>query len=183
MWIKRNNPALDATKTPTVLDIAWAAGFFEGEGHPRLNYKRGVDLSVSQKDPEILYRLRDWFGGAVRFAKCKTVPADRQVYQWNACGDRARLFFALVYHSLSARRKAQIDATGALEFLRGISSEGLTISQLKDKLLFYYEQDRPNKSRSPEYRRTAEYRKYQRDKMRGYRAERRAKQAKVISIA
>src|SRR5882762_7386766 len=169
MWIKRNNPALDATKTPTAIDIAWSAGFFEGEGHPRLTYKRGIDLSVTQKDPEVLYRLRDWFGGAVRFARCKTIPADKQVYQWNCCGDRARVFMALVYSFLSARRKSQIDATNALEFLCGFSPSSMSMDQLKDRLSYFSEAQKSLKWNSPEFRKSEAYRKKNREHMRKVR--------------
>lgn len=98
--------------------------------------KRGFMLSVTQKDTEILYRLRDWFGGSVR-----DNGAGVSVHVWDCCGDRGRLFLALSYSYLSARRRVQVDATNALDFLGGQSSEGLNISELKDKMLKFYEQE------------------------------------------
>lgn len=124
MWIKKNNPALDATKVPTAIDIAWAAGFWEGEGSCRRTKTRGISITAVQKDSESLYRLREFFGGNVRFARCATIPPEQQCHVWECCGDRARLFMAVIYSFLTARRKAQIDATRALEFLNGLSPAG-----------------------------------------------------------
>ena len=88
-------------------------GIFEGEGHCRLCGKtnRGFMVSAVQKDPELLYRLRDWFGGAANGH-----GKNRGIHVWDCCGDRGRLFIALVYRFMTARRMVQIDATGALDF-------------------------------------------------------------------
>src|SRR6266436_5401169 len=101
-WLRANRQDLNATKVPTALDIAWSAGVYEGEGHVRLCgiKKRGLALAVSQKDPEILYRLRDWFGGSVGG------PSPTNCcYKFDICGDRARIFMGLVYPFLSKRRQ------------------------------------------------------------------------------
>jgi len=132
-------PHLAPTKTPSAIEIAWAAGIWEGEGHCRNQRNRSIDVTVVQKDPEILQRLRDWFGGNVRFASCKSVPFERQVYQWEICGDRARLFLAQIYFLLSARRRTQVDETQCLEFLTNISPIELSLQELKERLLAFYE--------------------------------------------
>jgi hypothetical protein len=136
-WRRPNKPELDAVKVPTDIDIAWAAGIFEGEGHCRLcgpvKTNRGFMVSVVQKDPELLYRLRDWFGGSVRDNGAKV-----DCNTWDCCGDRGRLFITLVYKFMTARRKSQIDATKAMEYLGGKSPESLNILQLKDLLQEYY---------------------------------------------
>lgn len=141
MYVRPNREDLNATAVPSMEDIAWSAGVYEGEGTARLcgsnsktgKIKRGLAVSVPQKDPEILYRMRDWFGGSVCTGKhvCTT---------WNICGDRARIFLALIYKFMSARRREQIDATCALEFLRGESPLGLSSDQLKSRLLAVYEE-------------------------------------------
>lgn len=135
MSIRPNYKELDATKTPTALDIAWAAGIYEGEGHVRLcgKTKRGLALAVVQKDPEILIRLRDWFGGSIHYqAKAKS-----PVHTWDACGDRARVFIALVYSFLSARRKIQVDFTGALEFLDGSKPDEMSVEDLQLRIEWF----------------------------------------------
>ena len=54
----------DPVKTPTELDIAWVAGFYEGEGHVS-GIKGRTMAHLSQKDPEILFRVRELFGGSI----------------------------------------------------------------------------------------------------------------------
>jgi len=176
MWIKGNNPALDATKVPTAIDIAWSAGIWEGEGSCRLSQKRSLCVTVVQKDPELLYRLREWFGGNVRLLG----PSNKDCHVWEVCGDRARIFLALIYEFLTCRRKVQVDATQALVFLGQVSSNGKSIGELKGLLESYYAADRKTKTNSPEYWRTEEFRAKNRENMRRYRAN---KKAKVVSIA
>jgi hypothetical protein len=120
------NPKLNATKTPTALDIAWAAGVYEGEGtiaakpttrkHKDKIYRSIADyLSVSQNDPEILYRLRDLFGGSVyRYVVYQRNPKGLPIHRWTIHGQRARNFVDLIYPWLSTRRKSQVDQVRAL---------------------------------------------------------------------
>src|ERR1700677_4668129 len=118
MWVRENKPGLEAIKVPTAIDIAWAAGIYEGEGS--CSIKTGsagsYSIRVSQKDPELLYRLRDFFGGTVKFYK---VGAKRafECHCWSVNGDKARGFLAAIYPFLTARRKAQIDSSNARFFL------------------------------------------------------------------
>lgn len=134
-----NRPELEATKIPTAIDIAWAAGIYEGEGSCRNagKSKRGFMVSVAQKDPELLYRLREWFGGNV-----KPLGAKYDCCVWDVCGDRARIFIALVYDYMTVRRKSQIDATGALDFLEGSSSYQISMQEVKSKLEVMYQKHR-----------------------------------------
>ena len=116
--VRKDKAGLDPTKSPTPIDIAWAAGIFEGEGSCNAggHNKRSFSATVSQKDPELLYRLRDLFGGGVR--QYHVGDQGRfEVYHWTCCGDRGRVFLAAIYPFLTARRKAQIDATRVREFL------------------------------------------------------------------
>jgi len=159
MWVKSNKPEMAPTKVPTALDIAWAAGVYEGEGSCRLcgKTKRGFMSATVQKDPEILYRLRDWFGGRVNVRDRGT---DFSQYVWDVCGDHGRIFMALIYEYMSARRKTQIDASAALLFLEEKSPVGLNIAQLRSTLDEYYaENSRKQRSHSLEQRKQ----KYQED--------------------
>jgi hypothetical protein len=143
-----NRPELEATKIPTAIDIAWSAGIYEGEGCCRNcgKGKRGFMISVGQKDPELLYRLRDWFGGNIQDQSPK-----HDFRLWNACGDRARIFIALIYGYMTARRRSQIDSTGALDFLDGESSVGMSLQELNNRLELLYQKHREtNWSSNPE---------------------------------
>jgi len=145
-----NKPELKATKVPTSHDIAWAAGFYEGEGTCRNcgHTERGFMVSVTQKDTECLYLLRDWFGGSVRDNGART-----GIQVWDACGDRARVFIALIYKFLSSRRRLQIDATGCLDFLENKTSEFTTPEEVLAHLQKHYAEHFANTWRgNPEIR-------------------------------
>jgi hypothetical protein len=117
----RGGKELDATKPPTAIDVAWAAGIYEGEGtcSTKGGGNKSYTVCVSQKDPELLYRLRDWFGGKVTLYKngVGKKGSNFEVHQWRLCGDRSRVFLGCIYPFLTARRKAQIDSTSARFFL------------------------------------------------------------------
>ena len=160
-WTRPNKPELDATKIPTAIDIAWSAGIYEGEGTCRLcgHTKRGFMASVTQKDPEILYRLRDWFGGSVR-----NNGAGTGVHTWDICGDRARIFMCLIYEFLTVRRRAQLDGTNALEFLRSASPIGIPVLVLQSKLLSFYEEERDHRISATGTKRRAQRAEYYQQK-------------------
>jgi len=164
---KVRKPELEPTKVPTLLDIAWATGIYEGEGTCRRCVRGGVEVAVTQKDPEILFRLRDWFGGSV-----KDNGANTGCSYWNACGDRARVFLALCYPTLSARRRMQVDTSGGIEFLRGVSPVGKSVEQLKDHLLDCYQ-----------YHREQSRQRNNETKKAKYHAEKKTLSPKIVAIA
>lgn len=112
--------SLDAIRVPGEPEIAFFAGFFEGEGSatPSRKYE-SLSVKVNQKDPEMLYRMRELWGGSVKFWVTRNKKASptfegyeswrNPIYQWTITGDRARLFLRQIYPFLSSRRKAQVD--------------------------------------------------------------------------
>ena|SRR5712692_10181546 len=101
-----SKPGREASLHPTPLDIAWAAGVFEGEGNCQHN-NNSEYARVTQKDSWMLERFRDLFGGVV-------VPRGRDkgthtgFYEWRVTGARARGFLMTIYMFLSPRRKDQV---------------------------------------------------------------------------
>lgn len=115
-WMK---PGLEPTEHPTVRDIIWAAGIYEGEGWPNFtDGARGrvpsLQVGITQKDRWLLDRLRSLFGGAVRERLPKTrLNPQGQYYEsricdWYISGTRARGFLMTIWQFLSPRRKAQL---------------------------------------------------------------------------
>jgi hypothetical protein len=106
---------LEPVRKPTELDIAWAAGIYEGEGscNTTVKHKTAFTVQITQKDPEFLYRLRDLFGGSVKGYD----NGGFWIHHWRTSGNKARTFLGSIYPFLTVRRKAQIDATGARYFL------------------------------------------------------------------
>jgi hypothetical protein len=162
-----SRPDLDPTTIPSPIDIAWAAGFYEGEGSCQGYKKRSLVAHVCQKDPESLYRLRDLFGGSVNEYANPGMSGKGTIFKWVAGGDKARLFLALIYPFLTARRKSQVDKSRALEFMGGELTVGLSRERLLTRLLNYYEEYRKTTLRGmePEQRKA-----YWRDNARKLRA-------------
>jgi hypothetical protein len=99
----------------TNLEVAWAAGIFEGEGScnpvpPRGKYTVPRQMvGVSQKDPWLLERLKDMFGGHIYLKSDRRNPSP--LYRWQIDGPRGRGFLLTIYPFLSPRRKEQIMRT------------------------------------------------------------------------
>lgn len=100
---------------PTKSELAFAAGFIEGEGSFHLQGKRGrrtnFVVSVSQVQREPLDRMKLWFGGSI----CRCEGQNRKnpkwsvYFRWQLTGERARVLVDELRKWLSPRRRAQID--------------------------------------------------------------------------
>lgn len=78
-----------------VEDVAWAAGFFEGEGHINVQIRGGksyIAAVVSQVYREPLDKLEKVFGGKVRGPYGPYSGNRRPHYQWSAYGSSALNF-------------------------------------------------------------------------------------------
>ncbi len=126
----------------TAIDIAWAAGIYEGEGSCRRaiympeskrtgKQNRTDKVAVLQKDPEILYRLQTLFGGNIGLNKKNHLGG--ACYVWTLSGHRARGFLMTILPLLSQRRLRQVLA---MKFLnqKKESPSGLRLSPSKIKI-------------------------------------------------
>lgn len=104
------SPRQPPRRTPTEVDIAWAAGIYEGEGCTVFT-GTGVATSVTQRDTWLLYRLQELFGGSI--------AQYRGYGTWRVCGDSMRAFITAIEPFLSPRRRSQINAArSAIELHR-----------------------------------------------------------------
>lgn len=88
-------------------DLAWAAGFIDGEGcigayTNGLRSYHVLSLAVSQKYRQPLERLVELFGGTIRV---KHNPKD--VFEWRMGGDRAAGILAQLIPYLRTNKKGQ----------------------------------------------------------------------------
>lgn len=98
---------LKAMLVPSVRDIAWAAGFLEGEGS-FVGKHGGQSMVVSavQVNKEPAQRMVDLFGGSlIQFYK---KPPDKPIWRWTVAGARARGVAMTMYPLMSAKRQEQI---------------------------------------------------------------------------
>lgn len=100
---KRDGPVM-----VTVKDLAWAAGFLEGEGAFLANTGTGFGVGVmaSQVQKEPLDRIANLFGGNVYF-RPRTLPS-QNIHTWGVYGFRAIAVAMTMYSMMSPRRKEQI---------------------------------------------------------------------------
>lgn len=100
---------IDAVERPTLAVLAWAAGFYEGEGYPRTRKRNnGVSIDgavIAQVNKEPLERLLHYWGGKIFSGHRKDKP---HVHQWCAFGNRGRTFLSDIYPLLSERRRNQL---------------------------------------------------------------------------
>lgn len=99
---KDNVPASDH---PSLYDIVWVAGIYEGEGCITSPSEYSLTIAINQKDPWILKKIHRLFGGLL---------AERdhgRYWGWTCTGDRARGFALTIYKFLSPRRKSEIFAS------------------------------------------------------------------------
>ena len=91
----------------STLDIAWAAGFIEGEGcfGAPVNVRTGVSVSAAQVQREPLERLQRIFGGRIRFKKAR--PPRQNHYVWWLPSLRSAEVTMTLFCLLSPRRKEQ----------------------------------------------------------------------------
>jgi hypothetical protein len=88
-------------------DIAWLAGYLEGEGYFVQQPRGAKGISVSATDPDVLCRVADIAGrGEVRELKRST---DKQVYRWYVFGAPARNLMASIAPLMGNRRRARIN--------------------------------------------------------------------------
>jgi hypothetical protein len=107
-----------AIKSPTTVILFYAAGFFEGEGYATVAKNENgcrAQAGAGQKDPTVLYFLRDYFGGNVGYDD----KAD--FYTWRLTGMHARGFLMTMYRMLTPRRKKQIR--------RALLLDGVTVGE------------------------------------------------------
>lgn len=89
-----------ATLSPTLNQIAWAAGVFEGEGSACWAGTT-PQVRVTQKGIWLLERFQELFGGAI-------YKTHKNCHCWQVNGSRARGFILTIYTYMSPRRKEQL---------------------------------------------------------------------------
>lgn len=91
---------------PKRCDLAWAAGFLEGEGSFIYNGAGRIIVQGVQTNREPLRRLQRMFGGSI-----KTYHQERRkpLHTWSVHGMRGRGVMLTLWAFMSRRRKGQIN--------------------------------------------------------------------------
>lgn len=103
---------------PSMMDIAWAAGFIEGEGSisrtiPGKGHGATELLNVRQMIREPLEKLQKFFGGTISVVHPKTTGiiggVPKPINNWGVSGSLARGVMMTIYTFMSTRRRQQIE--------------------------------------------------------------------------
>ena len=102
-----SNPATPvASRHPTVRDLAWAAGFIEGEG--TFAWNGGTQhVAVCQVNKEPVSKLQELFGGSLRQHAART-KTNQPYWRWFVSGSRARGVMLTLFTFMSDKRKEQV---------------------------------------------------------------------------
>jgi hypothetical protein len=91
--------------------IAWAAGFFEGDGS--VNWSGSLlRLNATQTDLEPLRRLQDLFGGFIHEKKCYSNLSRKPQWLWQIQGKPAQQAFKRMRPYLGTPVRERYDSLG-----------------------------------------------------------------------
>lgn len=90
----------------TDCDIAWAAGFLEGEGCFALS-RTTCTVTAAQVQREPLERLQKMFGGSIY--SCSARPGRQPYFTWTLYGPNAAGLMMTLWTLMSPRRRGQIE--------------------------------------------------------------------------
>ena len=108
------------------IDIAWAAGFLEGEGCFRwtapLNQKGKAygyaEIKASQNERDPLDKLVEIFGGKVRKEIKKEKSSQGYIYTWQVSADKCISIIGDIYKYMSIRRQNKMQEVMAFSLDR-----------------------------------------------------------------
>ncbi len=116
---------------PTVEELQWAAGFFDGDGCVFIGKTNTLYVIVNQA---VTYKtnldeLARLFGGIARKTGVPKLPTHNQTYTWTLCGKKAAAFCKQIEpHALLKRPQVLLGASHRVEEKIGA---GETIKQMK----------------------------------------------------
>jgi len=99
---------LSANRSPTSLDIAWVAGFYEGEGSCGWKHTDKIQVPQSEDGLMVLKKCVELFGGSISRRGGNGTKKGKLMYEWHIHGSRARAFSMTIYKFLSPKRQNQI---------------------------------------------------------------------------
>lgn len=92
------------------IQLAWAAGFMEGEGSFSNSAKSSAKVSAAQVQREPLERLQNIFGGKIRSRNTRGF-SNNSIWVWALPARRSVEVMMTLYVLMSPRRKQQIETT------------------------------------------------------------------------
>lgn len=116
LWRVIGRPArymLDRPEPPSPSVVAWAAGFFDGEGNVRYDTEGNLHVGAAQTTHRPLFELQRAFGGTVR-DRPSPVAGHRHQWFWRLSGRNAVEFLRMVRPYLRVKDRQADLAIAAL---------------------------------------------------------------------
>jgi len=105
---RKLKPWLAPSQSPSLKDIYWAAGIWEGEGTCSSSHGTTSYARITQEDPWLLEKFQKLFGGSIKSIKSSQFKPDKEYPIWILSGVRARGFLMTIYTLLSPKKQEQI---------------------------------------------------------------------------
>ena len=105
LWRIIDRPArymLARPPAPDPITVAWAAGFFDGEGFVHVDSRGNLHVGTAQVTQVPLFKLQRAFGGTVR-DRSATNPAHRHQWLWQLSGPNAVEFLRFIRPHLQVK--------------------------------------------------------------------------------
>ncbi len=115
---------------PEEKDLAYFAGFIDGEGYigiSRMAQRKAVSpqwrvqVSASNTDPRVISQLKECFGGHFNLCHKRKFGNDRPVFQWCVISKQASIFLQAIRPYLKMKRD---QADIAISFQKTLTSSG-----------------------------------------------------------
>ena len=111
-----SDPAVDPKSSRAAMELAWAAGLFEGEGSFTYESRTGIpNVRLSMADEDSVRRFSNAIGfGRVRGPKFDKRPNRKPLWEWTAGGfEKSQAILGMLWFGLGSRRRRR-----AIELLR-----------------------------------------------------------------
>lgn len=108
----RRGAIVEPLRVPQAWEVAWAAGFLEGDGsfgftQTRPTQRPYLRIRVDQVEPSPLVRLQAIFGGSTHISGRRT-SAGNAVHRWQVAGARAENVARMLYPYLTDYARGQL---------------------------------------------------------------------------
>ena len=126
----------------TLVDIAWSAGLFEGEGYIGFLSKSGSPrLSISMTDLDVLEKFKAITGHGVINGPITPKPgglAKKDYYRYHTSGfEKVQSLVAMFWNFLGDRRKDQCEKVIKIAAKRGIGNRARNKIKLRDGIFTF----------------------------------------------
>jgi hypothetical protein len=119
-------------KEPTERDLAYIAGYMDGEGCIRAGSKGNLEIKISSTYPDVLYYIQDFFGGTVKREKRSVNHKEhRTAFYFGIYGDAGRRMLLALLPYLQEKQLQALDGIYLKHFDKASPMKEALVESLK----------------------------------------------------